>query len=58
MIWLAEEATATGGVTPRNIKRGVAIKPPPIPNTPDKIPPVNPMNSKEKILIGISAIGK
>ena len=58
VIWFAEVETATKGGIPINIRRGVAIKPPPMPNIPDNIPVIKPRDNINNILIGISAIGR
>ena len=56
--WLAPEATATGAGMPRKSSIGVSRKPPPTPNTPDRMPTPAPTPSSTRTLALSSAIGR
>ena len=55
---LALVPTATAGGTPRKIRSGVRMKPPPTPNMPDRKPTAAPMPMMMIMLVGTSAMGK
>jgi hypothetical protein len=57
-IWLDEVATATDGGIPKNIRMGVIKNPPPIPKSPDNIPPSNPKTRIKYTFTGNSAMGR